>query len=119
MINYHTEMRSALSKVLPAYNELALNKKTQTPCISYMELSNVDTVTGDTLGYSRIAYQVKVWSNSIEELQDYALKIDLVLRPLGFKRTASNELYDNRSTMKQKILTYEANALEEFNNGGQ
>lgn len=119
MINYHQELKSALDKVLPTYNELALTSKTETPCISYMELSNVDTITGDTLGYSRVVYQVKVWSNSVADLQRYALLVDIVLRPLGFKRTAANELYDMQSTMKQKILTYEANALEEFNFGGQ
>lgn len=119
MIDYDKEMHSALNKVLPTSHELALSKSTKTPCISYMELSNVDTVTGDTLGYSRIAFQVKVWSHSIEDLKRYALEIDLVLRPLGFKRTGGNELHDKQSTMKQKILTYEANALEEYNYGGQ
>lgn len=119
MIDYHKELRSALNKVLPAHYEMALKKGTKTPCISYMELSNVDTTTGDTLGYSRLVFQVKVWSNEIEEIQKYALEIDVVLRPLGFKRTAANELYDNQSTMIQKIMTYEANALEEFNIGGQ
>jgi hypothetical protein len=36
------------------------------------------------------------------------------MRAIGFKRIASGELYDNSSTMIQKILTYEALALEEF-----
>ena len=117
MINYHKELKSALDKVLPTYYEMALTSNIKTPCISYMEISNVDTITGDTLGYSRVVYQVKVWSNSIDDLQKYSLAIDVVLRPLGFKRTSANELYDNQSTMKQKILSYEANALEFY--GGQ
>jgi hypothetical protein len=119
MIDYHKELRSALNKVLPAHYEMALTSKTTTPCISYMELSNVDTTTGETLGYSRLVFQVKVWSNEIEEIQKYALEIDLVLRPLGFKRTAANELYDKQSTMIQKIMTYEANALEEYTGGNE
>ena len=40
--------------------------------------------------------------------------IDACLRPLGWKRTASGELYDNNSTMIQKIMTYEALAKEEL-----
>ena len=114
MINYHTELVSALRTVLPTHYEMALTSKTQTPCISYQERNNYDAETGDTLGYSRISYTVKVWGNSIAELQQYALEIDCVLRPLGFKRTASGELYDNQSTMIQKILTYEALAFENY-----
>jgi hypothetical protein len=56
-----------------------------------------------------------VWSNKVEDLQTYALKIDNALRPLGWKRVSTNEMYDTQSTMMQKIMTYEANALEEFN----
>ena len=117
MVDYDKQMNSALNKVLPTYNELALSKDTKTPCISFMELSNTDTTTGETLGYSRIVYQIKVWSNSIKELKENALRIDLVLRPLGFKRTGSNMLEDKQTTMKQFILTYEATALEEFIGG--
>jgi hypothetical protein len=79
-----------------------------------MELTNVDTDTGDTVGYSRITYQIKVWGNDIAVLQNYAIEIDKALRPLGFKRIGSGELYDNNSTMKQKILTYEGLAREEY-----
>lgn len=115
MINYHVELVKALNTILPTHYEMALTSKTATPCISYMEINNYAVDNGDTLGYSRITYQVKVWGNNIADLQQYALQVDSVLRPLGFKRVASNELYDNESTMIQKILTYEALALESFN----
>ncbi len=114
MINYHKELVSALNGVLPTHYEMALTSKTKTPCISYMELNNYDSTTGDTLGYSTITYQIKIWDNNIGVLQENAQKIDRVLRPLGFKRVSSGELYDINSTMIQKILTYEALALEEF-----
>ena len=114
MIDYHSELVSALNTVLPTHYELALTKDTQTPCISYQERNNYDTDTGDTLGYSRIIYTIKVWGNSLAVIQENAKKIDKILRPLGFKRTSSNELHDNQSTMIQKILTYEANALENY-----
>jgi hypothetical protein len=64
--------------------------------------------------YSRIAYQVKVWANDIYTIQQYAQKIDKALRPLGWVRTSSGELYDNKSAMIQKILTYEALGLERY-----
>lgn len=114
MINYYDEMISALRTILPTHYEMVLHSDLETPCISYMELNNYASDNGDTIGYSRITYQVKVWSNDIAEIQEYALKIDEVLRPLGFKRIASNELFDNQSSMIQKILTYEALGLEEF-----
>ena len=114
MINYHSELVKALNNVLPTHYEMTLTADTKTPCISYMETNNYVSANGDTLGYSVITYQVKVWGNKIADLQKYALKIDSVLRPLGFKRTSSNELYDRNSTMIQKILTYEAMALENF-----
>ena len=80
-----------------------------------MEINNYVAEYGSNLSYSRITYQIKVWSNDIAEIQEYALRIDEVLRPLGFKRISSGELYDNQSTMIQKILTYECLALEQFN----
>ena len=93
---------------------MTLTSKTKTPCISYMEMNNYSSTSGDTLGYSRITYQVKVWGNDIDTLQTYALAIDAALRPLGWTRISSGELYDNQSTMMQKILTYEALALEDY-----
>ena len=114
MIDYHASLVSALEKILPTHYEMTLHSGLATPCISYMETNNYAQDNGDTIGYSRITYQVKVWGNEIAELQNYALKIDKALRPLGFKRISSGELYDYQSTMIQKILTYEALALEEF-----
>lgn len=114
MIDYHTNLVSALQTVLPTHYEMALTSQTATPCLSYMELSNYVSTNGDTLGYSRIAYQVKVWANDIAILQKYALEVDSVLRPLGWVRISSAELYDNQSAMIQKVMTYEALARETY-----
>lgn len=116
MINYHQELVAALKTVLPTHYELALHSGLKTPCYSYQETNNyVVEENGETLGYSRIQYTVKVWANDIATIQRYALEADRVLRPLGFKRTSSNELHDANSAMIQKILTYEALCLETFN----
>lgn len=114
MINYHTQLVSALEGILPTHYEMALTSGTATPCISYMEKNNYVSSSGDTLGYSVLTYQIKVWSNQIADLQKYSLQIDDALRALGFKRVSSGELYDNQSSMMQKILTYEALALENY-----
>lgn len=115
MIDYHSQLVSALKTIgIDVHYEMVLHSGLKTPCISYMELSNIATEEGDSLGYSRLQYQIKVWANNISELQKYTLQIDLVLRPLGFKRVGCNEMYDTNSTMMQKILTYEALASETF-----
>lgn len=114
MIDYHSNLVTALNAILPTHYEMVLHSGLKTPCISYMEVNNYVDSNGDTLGYSRISYQVKVWGTNIADLQKYAVEIDNKLRPLGFKRISSGELYDMNSTMIQKILTYEALALEEY-----
>lgn len=116
MIDYNSELVSALKAVLPTHYEMTLTSKTQTPCISYMETNNysITETLGASVGYSRITYQVKIWGNRVADLQRYALEVDAVLKPLGFKRISSGELYDNNSTMMQKILTYEALASETY-----
>lgn len=114
MIDYDRELVAALKTILPTHDELTIHSGLPTPCISYQEANNYDTETGDTIGYSRISYTVKVWGNDKAELKRYMLMIDSILRPLGFKRTSKNELGDRNSTMRQLILTYEALALEQF-----
>lgn len=116
MIDFHKEMVSALNTVLPTHYEMTLTANTTTPCISFMETNNYmfTPSIGSTQGYSRITYQIKVWGNDIADLQKYAVQIDAVLRPLGFMRISTGELYDRNSTMIQKIMTYECLALEEY-----
>ena len=119
MIDNHKNLVSALQTILPTYYEMALTSDSETPCISYMELNNY-TITDNqyetcTVGYSKITYQIKVWATDFETIQEKALQIDNTLRPLGYKRISSGELYDYNSAMIQKVLTYEILALENFN----
>lgn len=115
MNDYNEIVVSALETVLPTHYEMALTSQTKTPCISYMVTNNTQITDGldnATLAYSRVSYQIKVWGNVLKDLARYAAEVDAVMRPLGFKRTSSGELYDNSSTMIQKILNYEALAQE-------
>lgn len=114
MVNYHTQLVNTLNDILPTHYEMTLTSETKTPCISYMEINNYTTNQGDTLGYSKIAYQIKVWGNSIGLLQENALKIDEALRKIGFTRISTGELYDNQSSMIQKIMTFEALCKEDY-----
>lgn len=112
MIDYNKEVVSALKTILPIHHELTLTKDTKTPCLSYMELTNVVEESGDTLEYSRLSFQVKVWGTDLALLNSYAGQVDKKMRALGFTRTSGGELYDRNSSMIQKVLTYEAKALE-------
>lgn len=114
MIDYNKELVAALGKVLPTYDELRLTSNSKTPCYSYQERNNYAEATGDTIGYSRIVFTVKVWACDLETLNRYAKEADKILRPIGFRRTSTNELAQAGSTMRQKIMTFEALALEEF-----
>ena len=81
MIDYNKNIVATLNTILPTHYEMSLTSKTAVPCISYMENNNYVSTSGDTIGYSRISYQIKVWGNNIADLQKYALEIDDVLRP--------------------------------------
>jgi hypothetical protein len=118
LIDLHKELVETLKTILPTYYEMNLTSDTDTPCISYMEISNIPITAQHnpicTFGYSRVNMQVKVWGTNLATIQDYAKQIDNKLRPIGWKRTSSTELYDNQSSMIQKILGYEAIVKEEF-----
>lgn len=114
MIDITKSLIDALKTVLPTYYELAVSSGTATPCITYQERNNAAAEQGETIGYSRITYTVKVWGYDIEQLNNYAIQIDAKLKPLGWKRTSVNEMFSYQSGMIQKILTYEALAIETF-----
>lgn len=114
MKDYAIELVSELSKILPTIHELALTSNTKAPCISWQERNNAINTLGTTREYSNISFTVKVWGNDLEDINNYAISIDNAMRALGYKRISSGELYDTNSTMIQKILTYEALALEVY-----
>lgn len=114
MIDFSENMVGALDTVLPTYHELALTSKNEVPCISWQERNNYVQANGDTLGYSVLVFTIKVWARTPAEIMKYSLMVDAVLRPIGFKRTSTNELYDRNSTMIQKIMTYECLGQEQF-----
>jgi hypothetical protein len=107
MIDYGKELVATLETILPTHHELVLESGLETPCISWQERDNAaeENEQGESLGYSRITYTVKVWATEIATIQKYALEVDKALRPLGFRRTSANELYDRNSSMIQKIMT--------------
>lgn len=93
MIDYKPTLKSNLETLgLPVYYELFVNGSTPTPCITYIEAGNYADLEGDTLLYSRLSYNIKLWGKRLGDLTPYLDKIDKVMRKQGFKRTSYNEL---------------------------
>lgn len=61
MIDYKPDLVNELKTIgLPVHYELFLTQKTEVPCISYQEQSNVSDKEGDTLRYSDITFRIKI-----------------------------------------------------------
>lgn len=115
MIDLHTNIVAALKGLgLPVHYEMFLHSGLETPCISYLEISNIDELKGNTHGFSRVSYQVKVWGKDIGNIQNYAANVNGIMHELGFKRTSSAELHDTNSAMIQKVMTFEIIVYEEY-----
>lgn len=112
MLDTKTDIVTALGEILPCYYELFCDSTTQKPCITYLEIYNGDDKTGETLGYSRVQYNIKIWANSVADIMSNALLVDKSMRQLGYKRIASNELVVDQQVCK--ILTYEGFGKEYF-----
>lgn len=115
MFDYKPQLVKELQKAgLPVFYESFLNDKTQYPCITYTEINNVDTLVGDTLSYSDVTFMIKVWASDIKTLSEKAIEIDKIMKPLGFGRLSSLEVFNN--ALFQKVIKYKGTAKELLNN---
>lgn len=110
MYIYDTELVKQLDTILPTYYELFLDNSISTPCLTYLELSNVPDKEADTLRYSTISYRIKLWHKDGQEVDTYIAQLDKLLYSLGFKRVAYNVMWDQ--DLCQTIFTYQALAYE-------
>lgn len=110
MYNYDTELVKQLDTILPTYYELFLDNSITTPCLTYLEISNVPDKEADTLRYSTISYRIKLWHKDGVEVDQYIKEMDKLLYSLGFKRVAYNILWTD--DLCQRIFTYQALACE-------
>lgn len=110
MFNYKTQLVAELNTILPTWYELFADSSTATPCITYTEVENSSAAEGDTLRYSRIAFQLKIWGDDLAALEPYTEQVDTKMKQLGFTRVSFNELwYGNQVAL---IFRYEATACE-------
>jgi len=95
MINQKQELVSLLMTAtnLPVNYELFI-RPAIIPSISYTENDNVDLYIGDTMEYSTITYQLKVWAYSLNDISTYTASIDVAMKTAGYRRTFYQELND-------------------------
>lgn len=60
MLDVKPQLVETLNTILPTSYELYVDSSMTLPCITYLEADNSDDLTGDTLGYSNITFNVKV-----------------------------------------------------------
>ncbi len=75
----------------PVYYEAFLGEDVEIPAISYLEITDVDTLVGTTVEYSEKVFQLKLWSKRISEIDTMAKGIDTIMKDLGFRRIYTNE----------------------------
>lgn len=114
MIDEGILIKNTLSTILPTYHEMTVINNVSIPCFMWMELSNVALEEGDTIGYSRIQYQIKIIGYDLEVINNHALALDAAMRGIKYKRVSSNTMIDNHTMMIQRIYTYEALGKEDF-----
>lgn len=78
---------------LPVYNEHFITSKCEVPCISYMLTNDIQNQIGQNLMYASQYYSIRVYTKSTKDLAEYSQKVDKIMRDIGFKRTATNELW--------------------------
>ena len=111
MLDVNVALVTELKKIgLPVMLENFIATTTVFPCISYVEYSNRDTLTGNTIEYSEIITMVKVWDDSLSVLMTNALLIDARMKALGYKRDFGSSLFSGG--MGQYVLRYKGLGLE-------
>lgn len=111
MTDFKPQLVEQLNTILPTYYELALDTTTPFPCISYQEVDNSAREEGDTIRYSNIIFQIKIWGKSPSELAPYVEKLDNKMYALKFTRLSYNELtFDSEHICL--IFRYQATAYE-------
>lgn len=114
MIDVKKELVAALKLATSwtVYYEL-LYKPGIVPAITYKELDNTDLLNGDSIDYSTIRYEIKVWSYSMEDVIAKSAAIDSALKALGWSRYSSFET--SYETQILKVLRYVAIGYNEVN----
>lgn len=114
MLNLQKKIKQALDTVLTTYLEQFKSSNASLPCVTMLEISNLidGQHQGDTLAWSRIYYELKLYAADYADIDLYSPKIDKCMRELGFVRRASKDIIVNGQICKD--FTYELLTEEYF-----
>ena len=112
MIDIKIALVSALKTATsyPVYYELVYTPGV-VPAVTYKELENAALLTGDTISYSTLRYEIKLWDTSMINIITKSDAIDAALKNLGWKRYAAFEMSYNAQILK--VLRYVAIGYDE------
>lgn len=112
MIDYKPTLVNALKGIseIPVFYESFIDSSTPVPCITYLQTVNSDYIVGDTITYSDLSFQIKVWSKSVAEIETIGQLIDTKMKSLGFTREFANQVF--LEGLGQYILRYAALGYE-------
>ena len=111
MIDYKTTLIRELDTILPTYYELFVDSETPIPCITIMESNNSAEDEGDTIRFSRISYNIKIWADDLEIISQKGQELDNKMFEMGWERLSYNELWFDSSKCSA-IFRYEILANE-------
>lgn len=101
-----------LAKVLPCYYEQVVDSSYELPLITYMEMNNRETSTSHEMGYSSVTYRIKLWADTVSDIETYSEQIDEKMRGLYFTRTNSSEMCIGSQLCR--ILDYRGLIFEKY-----
>lgn len=82
------------------------------PLITYKTINDVVHAYGDSLGYSDIIFQIKVWATKVSEIASLTQQIDAKMRALGLTRSYYTELKE--ADVIIGVMQYSGLVKEEF-----
>lgn len=107
MIDIKKELYDALVEAtdLPVYYDFAYTRNS-VPAITYREINNSDKIIGDTMVYSDIYVEIKIFTKQLSELVSESIAINKEMREMGYTRYFAEETNDDINYIK--ILRYVA-----------
>lgn len=97
---------------IPVYYDL-FYKPGVIPCVTYIEIDDSSLLDGDTLRYSTLRYQIKIYAKTMADIVTNAGLIDTALFNAGWRRYSSIETNDDNYIIK--VIRYVATGYEEVN----
>lgn len=110
MINIKSNVYSALNAITAVSDRVYFfyPESFQTlPCVSYYEITNRETARVDDEEYaSEIEIVVDIYDNSSSTLSSIAISVNTAMQGLGFKRTASRDMYEQDTGIYHKNMKF-------------